>query len=98
MISNTELSDVGADLSDDSRNLVAEHRRHRNDVVRGEQQVGVTEPGRLHVDQNFAPNRCGDVDVFEIESASECIDDKRFHPWHPLCAARVQASFQMVRW
>jgi hypothetical protein len=37
MISNTELSDVGADLSDDSRNLVAKHRRRWNDVVRGEQ-------------------------------------------------------------
>ena len=43
MISNMELSDVGADLSDDSRHLVAKHRRRWNDVVRGEQEVGVTE-------------------------------------------------------
>jgi hypothetical protein len=28
---------VGADLSDDSRNLMAENRGHRNDVVRREQ-------------------------------------------------------------
>jgi hypothetical protein len=32
MISNTKLSDVGADLSDDTRHLVAEHRRRWNDV------------------------------------------------------------------
>ena len=43
VISNTELRDVGTDLSHDSRNLVAEHRRRRRDVVRGEQQVGMTQ-------------------------------------------------------
>jgi hypothetical protein len=37
MISSPELGDVGAELSDDPRYLMAEHRRHRNDVVRGEQ-------------------------------------------------------------
>src|SRR6266851_7349834 len=83
LLSNTQLSYVGADLSNDARHLVAEHRRRRNDVMRGEQQVGVTEPRRSHVDQNFPPRRCGDVDVFEVEAASECIDDKRFHSWHP---------------
>ena len=97
MITNTELRDVGTDLSDDSRHLVAEHRRRRNDVVRGEQQVGVTEPGRLHVDQNFAADRRSDVDVFKIKSVAERVDDERFHPWHPLCAGLVQASLQMVR-
>jgi hypothetical protein len=56
----------------------------------------VTETGRLHVDQNLAPHRCSDVDVFKIESASQRIDDERFHAWHPLSAARAQASFQMV--
>ncbi len=55
VISDTELRDVGTDCSHDSRDLVAEHRRRRNDVVRGEEQVGVTQPGRLHVDENFAP-------------------------------------------
>jgi hypothetical protein len=94
MIPNTELSDIGADLSDDSRHLVAEHRWRRNDVVRGEQYVGVTESGRLHVDQNFAPHRGSDIDVFKIKSVSECIDDERFHPRHPY----VQSSLQMVSW
>ena len=28
---------------------------------------------------------------------SECIDDERFHPWHPLCAGLVPALLQMVR-
>jgi len=37
MISDTELGDVAADFSDDPRDLVAQHCRHWNDIVRGEQ-------------------------------------------------------------
>jgi hypothetical protein len=57
----------------------------------------VTETGRLHVDQNFAPHRGSDVDVFKIESLSERIDDECFHAWHPLSAAGVVSDGQMVK-
>ena len=79
MISNPELGDVGPDFSDDPGDLVAENSRHRNDVMGSEQQVGVTEPGGSHVDQNFPSDGCGNVDLFEIESATGCVDDKRLH-------------------
>jgi len=51
----------------------------------------------LHVDQNFAPHRGSDVDVFKIESLSERIDDECFHAWHPLSAAGVVSDGQMVK-
>jgi hypothetical protein len=37
MIPDTELCHVWANISDDTRNLVAENRWYRNDIVRGEQ-------------------------------------------------------------
>jgi hypothetical protein len=44
--------------------------------VSGEQQVGVTEPGCSHVDENFAPDRRGDVHVLELEPATERVKYK----------------------
>jgi hypothetical protein len=42
VIPNTELLDIGADLSHDPGDFVAQHRRHRNNIARGEQHIGVT--------------------------------------------------------
>jgi hypothetical protein len=83
VISDAELRDIGADLCHDPRDLMAQHRRSWNNIVSSEQQVGVTEPGRLHLDQNFAPYRRDNVDVFEIKSAPECVKYECLHPWPP---------------
>jgi len=79
MISDAKLRDIGADCCDYPRDFVTQHRRYRKDVMTGEQQVGVTEPGSLHIDQHFAPYRPGDVDVFQLESLSERVEDQRLH-------------------
>ncbi|HWW87422.1 MAG TPA: hypothetical protein VNZ26_27680, partial [Vicinamibacterales bacterium] len=50
VISDTDLRDVGSGCGYDPRDLVTEHGRHRDEIVRGKQQVGVTKPGRLYVD------------------------------------------------
>jgi hypothetical protein len=54
MIADAELCDIRANLGDDPRDLMAEYCR--NDIVRGEQKIGVTQPGCLHLNENFAPN------------------------------------------
>ena len=51
--------------------------------MRGEQYVGVTQPGGLHVDENFASNRRGDVHILEVEPTTDTIEYKRLHPRLP---------------
>src|SRR5260370_7156850 len=82
-ISDADLRDVGSDCGHDTSDLVTKHRRCRNKIVSGEEQVGVTQPGRLHVDENFAPNRRGDVDVFEVEPVTNSVQYKCLHSWPP---------------
>jgi hypothetical protein len=79
VISDTKLCDLRADCSYDSRNLVTEHRRRWNDIVGGEQKVGMTQPRRLHVDEDFASDRGSDINVLEIEPTTECVDYKCLH-------------------
>jgi hypothetical protein len=62
---------------------MTKHRRGRNNIVSGEEQVSVTQTGRLHVDENFAPNGRGDIYVLEIEPTTERIQHKRLHVWPP---------------
>jgi hypothetical protein len=83
VISDTELRDVRTHCSHDSRNLVTKHRRRWNDIVSSKKQVGVTQPGGLHLDENFAPNWRGDVHILEVEPATECVEYKRLHVWPP---------------
>jgi hypothetical protein len=63
VITGAELRDVRSDLGDDPRHFVAQHRRHRDDIVRGEKQVGMTQPRRFHVDKDLAPDRRGDLNI-----------------------------------
>jgi hypothetical protein len=70
VIAHPDLSDVRTHGSHDARHLVAEHRRQRDEIVRGKQQVGVTKPGRPYVDEHFSPDRRGDKDVFDIKPAA----------------------------
>jgi hypothetical protein len=43
VIADTDLRDIRTGCSHDSRDLVTQHHRCRHDVVRGEQEVRVTE-------------------------------------------------------
>ena len=73
VISDTDLRNAGTDCGYDPRDLMAEHRGCRNEIVSSEQQVGVTQPGRLHVNENLASYRSGDVDVLEVEPVTNCV-------------------------
>ena len=79
VISDSDLRDIGTYFGNDPGDLVTKHRRGRNNIVSGEEQVGVTQPGRSHVDENFVPNRRGDVHILEVEPATECVEYERLH-------------------
>jgi hypothetical protein len=98
MISDTELRDLRTHCSHYSCNLVTKHRRRWNDIVSGEKQVGVAQARRLHIDENLAPHRRSDVNVLEIEAATDCIKDKCLHlcllsRLERLCPATALAIF-----
>jgi hypothetical protein len=85
-----ELRYIRTHCSYDPRDLVTKDRRRRNDGVSCKQQVGVAQARRLHIDENFAPYRRGDLNVLEIESSTECIKYKCLHlrpPFHALSAS-----------
>jgi hypothetical protein len=86
VISDVDLHDIGTYFGNDPGDLVTKHRRNRNDIVSGEEQVGVTQPGRLHVDEDFVPNRRGDVYNLEVESTTKRVNYKRIHVWPPTVA------------
>src|SRR6476661_9493754 len=50
----------------------------------------MTEPGGVHIDENFAPDRRGDVDVVEVEATTERVDDQRLH------AASLQSGSKLA--
>ena len=79
MISDAELRDIGPNRGRDPRDLVTKHHRRWNDIVSSKQKVGMTQAGRLHLDENFAPNRRRDVNVLEVEPAAERVNYKSFH-------------------
>jgi hypothetical protein len=45
--------------------------------VSGKEQVSVTQPGGLYVDENLVPNGCGDVHILEVEPTTDTIEYKR---------------------
>ena len=79
VVANLNLRDVGTYRGDDPRDLVAEHARSWNDIVRSEKQIGVTQPRRSHLDEDFAPDRRGNVYVLDFEATTECLNYKRLH-------------------
>jgi hypothetical protein len=86
VVSDADLGDIGTYFGDDAGDLVTKHRRGRNNIVSGEKQVGMTQPGRSHVDQNFVPNWRGDVHILEVEPATKRVYYKRLHVWPPTVA------------
>ena len=85
MISHTELHDFRTHGRHDPRNLVTKHHRRWDDIVSGEKQVGVTQPGGLHVDEDFASDRRSDVNVFKIKPMTERVQDQCFHVQVRVC-------------
>jgi hypothetical protein len=67
VIADTELRDLRANFRHTPGDLVAKHGRCREYRVRSEEQVGMTEPGRLYIDQNFASNWLCDLHVLQVE-------------------------------
>src|ERR1700730_15172127 len=74
-----ELRDIRTSRGYDPRNLVTKHRRHRDNIVSSKQQIGVAQARRLHIHENFASYRRGNLNVLEIESSTECINYKCLH-------------------
>jgi len=94
VISHTELHDFWTHGRHDPRNLVTKHHRRWDDIVSGETQVGVTQPGGLNVDEDFATDRRSDVHVLEIEPATKCVNYEPLHLWPPCSCPRTNLVFQ----
>jgi hypothetical protein len=45
----------------------------------GKQQVGVTQPRGLYVDENFTSHRRANVHILKIEPSTDCIKHKCLH-------------------
>jgi hypothetical protein len=70
MIADAELCDIGANLADDTRDLMTKYRGKRSDIVRCKQKIGVTQSGRLHVDENFTPNGRSHINILKVEATT----------------------------
>jgi hypothetical protein len=74
MIADAELCNIRADLGDDTADLVAKYRGQRSDIVRGKQKIGMTQPGRPHLDENFTPNGRSHINILKIEATTERVN------------------------
>jgi hypothetical protein len=90
VISDADLRYVGADCRHDPSDLVTKHRRRRNEIVGGKEQVSVTQPRRSYVYENFVPNGRGDVHILDVEPTTDSVEYKRLH-------VRPPASLQSLR-
>jgi hypothetical protein len=75
MIAEAELGDIWANLGDDTRDLVAKYSRERSDSVRRKQKIGVTQPGRLDLDENFTPNGRSHINILKVEATTGRVND-----------------------
>jgi hypothetical protein len=64
------LCDIRADLSDDTGDLIAKDGGERRYIVRRKQKIGVTQPGRLHLDESFASNGRSHVNILKVEATT----------------------------
>ena len=68
----------------------------------GKEQVSVTQPGGLYVDENLVPNGCGYVHILEVEPTTDTIEYKRLHPWPPYSrfepTSRSRAAGRAMDW
>jgi hypothetical protein len=79
VIADLDLRDVRSGCCHDPGDLMTEHARSGNDIVRSEKQISMAKPRRLYLDENLAPDRRGNVYVLEFESTTECVNYKRLH-------------------
>jgi hypothetical protein len=94
VIPHAELRDVWTDCRHNSRDLMAEDRRRRENRAGGEEQVRVAQPGRSHINQDLTPYRRGNLHILEIEPMADRVNDKRLHVRPPF---RTDLAFQCGR-
>jgi hypothetical protein len=52
----------------------------------------MTQSGRSYLDENFAPNRRGNVHILEVEPAAECVNYERLHWWSPYGSPTIRQA------
>jgi hypothetical protein len=95
VISDAELRDFGPHGGHDPVELVTEDRRHPHEVVRGEQEVGVAQPGGSNLDEDLPPHRRGEVHVLELEPAADGVQNECLHTARA-CAGRRRLARQAL--
>jgi hypothetical protein len=53
---------------------MAKYRGQRSDIVRGKQKIGMTQPGRPHLDENFTPNGRSHINILKVEATTERVN------------------------
>ncbi|KDA06161.1 hypothetical protein DC31_11470 [Microbacterium sp. CH12i] len=80
MVADDEVRHLGTYRSDDSGNLMPEHRGHVGaEVGLGGKFIAVTETRGLNVDENFTPEGVCQSDILGVESSTELADYCCFH-------------------
>src|SRR5580698_2852361 len=80
MIAGFYIIHLGADLLDDARGLMAEHRRQRVRIKPlHEMQVGMTEPGDAGADQNLARSGLLQADILDHQRLVDFMQDGGLH-------------------
>jgi hypothetical protein len=83
VIPDTDLRYLRADCRHNPGDLMTEHRRRRNEIVSGEEQICMTQPGSLYVYENFAPNGLSDLHILKIKPTTDSVEHKRLHERSP---------------
>ena len=80
MVSRLEISNGLANLLDNARGLVAEHRWCGMPIeTLDEMKIAVAHTGRDGFDQNFAIAWLVDIDLFDRERLIRAVEDCGFH-------------------
>ena len=82
MVADGERADVGPDLLDDPRSLVAEDRRRVSGGVGAGcgVEIGVADAAGGETDQDLPRLRLGELDLLDDEGLAELLEHRRAHP------------------
>src|ERR1700733_4902480 len=83
VLARAKLPDVWTYFGNDPCDFMTKHGREWNKIVSSKQQIGVAQPGRLYVNENFAPDRLGDFHPLQVEPTAERVNYKCLHLWPP---------------
>ena len=80
MIAERELPNAGSDFANHSGKLVTQYRRKRQtEVCYRKMVIRMTQAGRLDLDQHLPPFRLTNLDLFDLKSAIQCVQNRCFH-------------------